>query len=129
MNKDQQLLAEAYEKVLKEDSFDFSDEQPKEDGISFQERESLIKELEPKLLSIFKKRDHWDANKYFRNNAIETLKQSKNPLKTLFDYYKATLKEIQGAMENKPYNGQDQQYTAIESALDLIKQKLSNKLD
>ena len=29
MNKDQQLLAEAYEKVLKEDSFDFSDEQPK----------------------------------------------------------------------------------------------------
>jgi len=131
MNKDYQLLAEAYGKVLKEEAdFEFTSNQPKEEnGISFQERESLIKELEPKLLSIFRKRDHWDANKFFRTNAIDTLKQTKNPLKYLFDYYTKTLKSIQGAMENQPYNGQEQQYKAINSALKLIKQKLSNKLD
>ena len=44
MNKDQQLLAEAYEKVLKEDSdFNFNNEQPKEESkISDQARQSLI---------------------------------------------------------------------------------------
>jgi hypothetical protein len=131
MNKDHQLLAEAYEKVLKEEAdFNFNEYQPKEEnGISFQERESLIKELEPKLLSIFKKRDDWDANRFYRKHAIDTLEQTKNPLKYLFDYYTKTLKSIQGAMENQPYGGQEDQYKAIMSALKLIRQKLSNKLD
>ena len=119
MNKDQQLLAEAYEKVLKEEAdFNFNNEQPKEKSkISDQERQSLIHKYSLVFNSIFRKKDGLDTNQYFRNNSIKILEQSPNPIEELREYFQDALEKIKKAQQEKPYHGAKEQYNAVETAL------------